>query len=44
MKKEIETFNNLFDEFLEKIISKFESQKLKSYTRVTLLIPKIRLF
>lgn len=38
MKKEVVTFNNLLDEFLEKIISKFDSPKLKSYRRSFLLL------
>jgi hypothetical protein len=38
MKKEIAKFNDLFDEFLEKIISKFESQKLKSYRKAFLML------
>ena len=38
MKKEIETFNKLFDEFLEKIISKFNSPKLKTYRRAFIML------
>jgi len=38
MRKEVVTFNNLFDEFLEKIISKFDSKKLKTYRRAFLLL------
>jgi len=38
MKKEIAKFNDLFDEFLEKIISKFDSQKLKTYRRAFIMI------
>jgi len=38
MRKEVATFNKLFDEFLEKIIAKFDSQKLKTYRRAFLLL------
>lgn len=38
MRKEVSTFNNLLDEFLQKIISKFDSQKLKTYRRAFLML------
>ena len=38
MRKEVITFNNLLDEFLQKIISKFDSQKLKTYRRAFLML------
>jgi len=38
MRKEVATFNKLFDEFLEKIIAKFDSPKLKTYRRAFLLL------
>jgi hypothetical protein len=37
-RKEVEIFNNLFDEFLEKIISKFDSKKLKTYRRAFIML------
>jgi len=38
MKKEIQTFNKLFEEFLEKIITQFDYPKLKTYRRAFLLL------
>ena len=38
MSKEITKFNNLFEEFLEKIITAFPSEKLKTYRRGFLLL------
>lgn len=38
MKKEIQTFNKLFEEFLEKIIAQFDYPKLKIYRRAFLLL------
>lgn len=38
MSKEISKFNDLFEEFLEKIISAFPSQKLKTYRRGFLIL------
>jgi len=38
MSKEITKFNNLFEEFLEKIIAAFPSPKLKTYRRGFLLL------
>jgi hypothetical protein len=38
MKKEIEKFNLLLSEFLEKIISKFEAPKLKTYRRAFMML------
>jgi hypothetical protein len=38
MKKEIETFNKLFEEFLEKIIAQFDYPKLKTYRRAFILL------
>jgi len=38
MSKEIAKFNNLFEEFLQKIISAFESDRLKTYRRGFLIL------
>jgi hypothetical protein len=38
MTKEIETFNKLLDEFLEKIISQFDIKKLKTYRRAFIML------
>jgi hypothetical protein len=38
MKREIETFNKLFEEFLEKIIGQFDYPKLKTYRRAFILL------
>jgi hypothetical protein len=41
MKKEIETFNKLFEEFLEKIISKFDVPKIKTYRKLFVIMKEM---
>jgi len=41
MKKEIETFNKLFEEFLEKIISKFDVPKIKTYRKLFIIMKEM---
>ena len=41
MKKEIETFNKLFEEFLEKIITKFDSPKIKTNRKIFIMMKEM---
>ena len=38
----IETFNNLFEEFLNKLMLKFDSEKLRFYKNTFLVIKKMK--